>query len=434
MVETIEEAIEWIHGRLPFGIRPGLERVEALLALVDHPEKKLKMIHLAGTNGKGSTVSYLSQMLQEVGLNVGTFTSPYIEVFNERIALNGRYIPDEDLLQLVQKYQPLVAILDQQEAVSGITEFELLTVMGLDYFYSQKVDVAIIEVGLGGLLDSTNVIQPVLTGITTIGLDHTDILGETLAEVASQKAGIIKPNTPLVTGNIVEEARTVIQARAKTLDAPIRLYGADYQVANPKPDPLWGERFDFYNESGKLKDLKTPLLGAHQVENAGLAIELFYTYCKLNDLPVFPEMIRKGLAKTAWPARMERIQEEPLVILDGAHNVHAMQRLVENMQKTFANRRIYILFSALETKDIQQMLQALCHIPKSEIVLTTFDNPRAIQLKKHYEETNPLKITIASSWKFGLADLLEKSTPEDVILITGSLYFVSEIRQYLLSL
>ena len=199
MKTKITNAIEWIHSRLPFGTRPGLERVQALLALVDHPEASVPTIHIAGTNGKGSTVNYLMEMIKETGLTVGTYTSPYIESFNERIAIDGRPIADEALVSLVDKYQPLVAQLDEDEAVKGITEFETLTAMALDYFREQAVDVAIIEVGLGGLLDSTNVVQPLLCGITTIGLDHTDILGDTLEKIAAQKAGIIKPNIPVVT-------------------------------------------------------------------------------------------------------------------------------------------------------------------------------------------------------------------------------------------
>lgn len=434
MSETIEEAIEWIHSRLPFGMRPGLERIEALLALVDHPEKKVPMIHIAGTNGKGSTVSYLKKMLQEIGLKVGTFTSPYIERFNERIAINDTFISDEALIALVQKYQKIVEKMDQEERIQGITEFELLTAMGFDYFAEQEVDVALIEVGLGGLLDSTNVITPILTGITTIGMDHTDILGHTIEEIAFQKAGILKQDVPLVTGNISEEALAVIEKQAKSLNVPITRLNKEYTVKYRHPAEDWGEVFDFSNDKGEIKSLKTPLLGAHQVENAGLAIALFNAYCDLQKIPVQQKSIREGLAKTSWPARMERLNEEPLIILDGAHNDHAMLRLVDNIKKEFKGRRIFILFSALETKDITNMLKQLTEIPKSQTVITTFDNPRAIQLDKGYEKINPKKISVASLWQVGFSSLLEEVTDDDVLLITGSLYFVSEVRHYLMTL
>ena len=433
MIKTVEEAIEWIHSRLPFGMRPGLDRVKALLELIDNPEQNLQMIHVAGTNGKGSTVSYLSCMLQELGLSVGTFTSPFIEVFNERIAINGQWIPDEAIIRLVNKYQPFVTLLDDQPAVTGITEFELLTVMGLDYFQEQQVDVAIIEVGLGGLLDSTNVIEPILTAITTIGMDHTDILGETLEDIATQKAGIIKPNVPLVTGKIEEAALKVIKETAMKQNAPIKCFEEDYQVVYQGPDSKWGEIFDFYNEAGKIKNIKTPLLGEHQIENASLAIELFFSYCHLKQIPIKQEWIINGLAQTRWPARMEKISDEPFIVMDGAHNNHAMKRLVENVMREFPQRKIWILFSALETKDITQMLAELARIPSSELLVTTFDHPKALHIEKLKSMSGVTSIKTAAAWQLGLADLLEKSMADDLILITGSLYFVSEIRQFLLN-
>jgi dihydrofolate synthase/folylpolyglutamate synthase len=428
---TIEEAIEWIHSRLAFGSRPGLDRIEALLALVENPEKKVPTIHVAGTNGKGSTVSYLRALIQETGLTVGTFTSPYIESFNERIAIDGKAIPDEDLVILVEQIQPLVAQLDQQEAVSGITEFEILTALGLMYFVEKKVDVAVIEVGLGGLLDSTNVVEPLLTAITTIGMDHTDILGDTLEEIAAQKAGIIKTGIPVVTGNIHSQALAVIEAQAQEKQAQTYRFNQEYEVAYHNPDPQWGEIFDFYNEAGKLTELKTSLLGQHQIENAGVAIQTFYLFCQLKSLPFKEKEVRDGLKKTFWPARMERMSAEPLIILDGAHNEHAMKRLVENMKREFKNYHINILFSALETKDISNMLEQLLEIPNSEITLTSFEYPKALDLAKNYQNVDESRITVASLWQFGLADLLERTSSEDLILVTGSLYFVSEVRQLL---
>lgn len=272
---TIEEAIDWVHSRLPFGSRPGLDRVEALLKRVGNPEEKVPTIHIAGTNGKGSTVTYLRCMLEELGLTVGTFTSPYIEHFNERIAINGHGITDDHIIQYVERYQELIEEMDQQPESAGITEFETLTVMALDYFLDEQVDIAIIEVGLGGLLDSTNVVKPLLTAITTIGKDHTEILGDTLEKIAFQKAGIIKETIPVVTGNIEEEAFIVIDEVAREKHSKVYRYDKDYKVEYLHPDKNWGEVFHFYGESGKLPNVKVPLLGRHQVENAAVAIQLF---------------------------------------------------------------------------------------------------------------------------------------------------------------
>ncbi len=431
---TSEEAIAWIHGRKTFGMRPGLMRVEALLQRLGNPEKNLTLIHVAGTNGKGSTVSYLRSLLEESGLQVGMFTSPHIESFNERIEIDGRFIPDDSLIEWVETLQPLVMQLDQEEELTGITQFEILTALAFGYFAQQQVDVAIIEVGLGGRLDSTNVITPILTAITTIGMDHMDMLGDTIEAIAAHKAGIIKPKVPLVTGKIPESALSLIDLEAAESEAPVSHLGEDYRVTYHRPDEIWGEWFDFENDRGKIKGLKTPMIGRHQPENAGVAIQLYYLFCELKKLPFSEKVVRNGLKKAYWPARMEKISNEPLIIIDGAHNTHAMERLVETVREEFTNYRIHILFSALETKNVDEMLQQLLTIPKAEIYLTTFDFPKAIHLSDDYQQLNEARISIVSLWQFGLAELLEKMTNEDLLLITGSLYFVSEVRELLLGM
>lgn len=429
---TIEEAIEWIHSRLPFGSRPGLDRVEALLEKIGNPENEVPTIHIAGTNGKGSTVAYLRNMLMETGLKVGTFTSPYIETFNERIAINDQPISDETLIRLVEKYQPLIAELDQQTSVSGITEFETLTAMALDYFLVEKVDIAIIEVGLGGLLDSTNVVKPLLTGITTIGLDHTDILGDTLADIAYQKAGIIKEDIPVVVGNVPEEAFEVIETVANEKHAELYRLDKDYFVhyeGNLKP---WGEQFAFDGPFGEFSHLQVSLIGKHQIENAAVAIQLYQLYCQIKGIEAGEQLVYAGLKAAKWPARMEKVSEKPLVILDGAHNPHAINRLVENMQKEFSDYHIHILFSALSTKNVEGMLAQLQQIPGAELYLTTFEYPKAIELSIFNDEAE--MYTLVSLWQFGLAELLEKMTDQDLLLVTGSLYFVSQVRNFLFTL
>lgn len=430
---TIEEAIDWIHSRLLFGSRPGLDRVEELLKRIDNPEIKVPTIHIAGTNGKGSTVTYLRCMLEELGLKVGTFTSPYIEQFNERIAINGRGISDDQIILYVEKYQALIKEMDQQPESAGITEFETLTVMALDYFLDEQVDIAIIEVGLGGLLDSTNVVKPMLTAITTIGKDHTEILGETIEAIAFQKAGIIKEKIPVVTGNIEETAFVVISEVAAEKNSTIYRYEQDYKANYLHPDKNWGEIFDFYGEVGKLPKVKVPLLGRHQVENAAVAIQLFYLYCQMRQINFTDRDVYHGLAQAQWPARMEKISNEPLIILDGAHNDHAMRRLAENLKKVFPNREIHILFSALSSKNIDQMIAILRKVPNVHLYLTTFDYPRAVELTKmaHYEDE---KTEIVSLWQFGLGEILEKMSSEDLMLVTGSLYFVSQVRELLLNI
>lgn len=423
---TIETALEWIHSRLKFNIRPGLTRIEALLKLLGNPEKELSMLHIAGTNGKGSTVAFTRGILEQLGLTVATFTSPFIETFGERMAINGHPIPDEKLIKYVEQLKPLVEEMDKDERLAGITEFEIITALAFRYFADEHVDVALIEVGLGGLLDSTNVIQPVATAITTIGMDHMDILGDTLEKIAAQKAGIIKPYTPLVTGKIADEALAVIAETAQTNQAKHYQYGIDYQV-----EILENERFNYKDDEIYLLNLEKSLLGLHQIDNAALAVKLTMVYAHKVGLSLSEEAIRVGLRRTFWPARMEEVSQAPLTLLDGAHNVHAMQRLLENLKNEFSGRKITILFSALVTKDITEMIKMLQTVDNSKLILTTFDYPKALKLEDfaYLEKEN---VTLAEDWKSTYAALKENLHEDDVLLMTGSLYFMSQIRAYIL--
>lgn len=424
---TIETALGWIHSRLKFNIRPGLTRIEALLKLLGNPEKELSMLHIAGTNGKGSTVAFTRGILEQLGLTVATFTSPFIETFGERMAINGHPIPDEKLIKYVEQLKPLVEEMDKDERLAGITEFEIITALAFRYFADEHVDVALIEVGLGGLLDSTNVIQPVATAITTIGMDHMDILGDTLEKIAAQKAGIIKPYTPLVTGKIADEALDVIAETAQTNQAKHYQYGIDYQV-----EILENERFNYKDDEIHLLNLEKSLLGLHQIDNAALAVKLTMVYAHKIGLSLSEEAIREGLRRTFWPARMEEVSQAPLTLLDGAHNVHAMQRLLENLKNEFSGRKITILFSALVTKDITEMIKMLQTVDNSKLILTTFDYPKALKLEDfaYLEKEN---VTLAEDWKSTYAALKENLHEDDVLLMTGSLYFMSQIRAYILA-
>ena len=424
---TIETALEWIHSRLKFNIRPGLTRIEALLKLLGNPEKELSMLHIAGTNGKGSTVAFTRGILEQLGLTVATFTSPFIETFGERMAINGHPIPDEKLIKYVEQLKPLVEEMDKDERLAGITEFEIITALAFRYFADEHVDVALIEVGLGGLLDSTNVIQPVATAITTIGMDHMDILGDTLEKIAAQKAGIIKPYTPLVTGKIADEALAVIAETAQTNQAKHYQYSIDYQV-----EILENERFNYKDDEIHLLNLEKSLLGLHQIDNAALAVKLAMVYAHKIGLSLSEEAIRVGLRRTFWPARMEEVSQAPLTLLDGAHNVHAMQRLLENLKNEFSGRKITILFSALVTKDITEMIKMMQTVDNSKLILTTFDYPKALKLEDfaYLEKEN---VTLAEDWKSTYAALKENLHEDDVLLMTGSLYFMSQIRAYILA-
>lgn len=423
-----EETLSWIHSRTKFGIRPGLTRINHLLGLLDNPQDKLKIVHIGGTNGKGSTTTFLRCLLEEQGLRVGTFTSPYIEMFNERISINGQPISNEELVALSTKIKPLIDEMDLDKKLENTVEFEILTAMMFDYFVSKEVDIVLVEVGLGGTYDCTNVMIPLVSAITTIGLDHTDILGDTIEEIALQKAGIIKKDRPVVVGRVSEEAFEVIEAQAKKLASKLIFYTRDFSSNYHTPTNVWGESFDFTNPTKTLKNLKIPMLGKHQVDNASVAIELFFIVAKELCLTVSNGDIQKGLSKAFWPGRMEKIADEPLIVLDGAHNEHAMTVMVDNLKNEFKNHKIHAIFGALSTKDISSMVSLLESVPDLTLKVTEFSYPKAYT-KAEYEN---MGLTAYGHWEEALADVLSDVSEDELILLTGSLYFISQVREKLL--
>lgn len=430
---TYEQALAWIHGRLKFGSRPGLIRIEALLEKLGNPHHKLRCVHIAGTNGKGSTTAFLRELLQAEDLKVATFTSPYIEMFNERICINGEPISNQDLVAWVEKLQPLVAELDQDLELAGITEFEIITALAFDYFLAKKVDIALIEVGLGGLLDSTNVITPLVSVITTIGCDHMAILGSTLTEIAIQKAGIIKQGKPVVIGELPAEANTVMIQTAKKNQSPIYQFGTDFTIKkeDATTGQAWQERFSFYSEFGDFPDLISGLLGEHQMHNAALAVETFLLLSQELDFTIEAEKVRFSLLNTNWPGRMEKMSDQPLILLDGAHNEPAILQLCQNITHYFKERKIYILFAALTRKNFGEMIHQLENLPKSQLYLTSFDYPQAATAPDYQELKLAKETLIIEDWQSALKEIQQIIQPEDVLLITGSLYFISEVRKKL---
>ena len=409
----------------------GLERMVELLALRGNPHLKLKVIHIGGTNGKGSTIAFLKNMLEKLGLRVGVFSSPYLIHYTEQISINGESIPEARLETLMADYQSLLEG-DAVANLQGTTEFEIITAIAYDYFASEQVDVAIMEVGMGGLLDSTNVCQPILTGITTIGLDHVALLGDTLEAIAEQKAGIIKPRIPLVTGRIAPEALAVIDSISEAKNATRIRFGIDYQVRHQK-SVVTGEVFD-YTSSLRQGRFQTGLLGLHQIENAGMAIALLDTFCQENDLELPANtLLAQALEKTRWPGRLEVVSREPLMILDGAHNPHAIKALVATLQERFTDYRKEILFTCIKTKALEDMLDLLGAIPDTELILTHFDDSRATDESVLKEAAKSRNLSY-QGWQDFLEQKLtdKKEEKKTVRIVTGSLYFLSQVRAYLM--
>ena len=409
----------------------GLERMVELLALRGNPHLKLKVIHIGGTNGKGSTIAFLKNMLEKLGLRVGVFSSPYLIHYTDQISINGESIPEARLETLMADYQSLL----EGEATAnlqGTTEFEIITAIAYDYFASEQVDVAIMEVGMGGLLDSTNVCQPILTGITTIGLDHVALLGDSLEAIAEQKAGIIKQGIPLVTGRIAPEALAVIDSIAATKNAPRIRYDRYYQVSHQK-SVVTGEIFD-YASAVRQGRFQTGLLGLHQIENVGMAIALLDTFCQEDGRELASnDLVSQALEETRWPGRLEIVFREPLMILDGAHNPHAIKALVATLQERFADYHKEILFTCIKTKALEDMLDLLGIMPNTELTLTHFDDSRATDESVLKEAAKSRNLSY-QDWQDFLEQKLtdKKEEKKTVRIVTGSLYFLSQVRAYLM--
>ncbi|VLC85379.1 dihydrofolate synthetase [Streptococcus pneumoniae] len=409
----------------------GLERMVELLALRGNPHLKLKVIHIGGTNGKGSTIAFLKNLLEKLGLRVGVFSSPYLIHYTDQISINGKSISEARLEALMADYQSLL----EGEAVAnlqGTTEFEIITALAYDYFASEQVDVAIMEVGMGGLLDSTNVCQPILTGITTIGLDHVALLGDTLEAIAEQKAGIIKQGMPLVTGRIAPEALTVIDRIAEGKDAPRLAYGTDYQVRHQE-SVVTGEVFD-YTSAVRQGRFQTSLLGLYQIENAGMAIALLDTFCQEDGRELASnDFLGQALEETSWPGRLEIVSRDPLMILDGAHNPHAIKALLVTLQERFADYHKEILFTCIKTKALEDMLDLLGAMPDTELTLTHFADSRATDESVLKEAAKARNLSYQDWHDFLEQNLTDKKEEKQTVrIVTGSLYFLSQVRAYLM--
>ncbi|HHA9756951.1 TPA: folylpolyglutamate synthase/dihydrofolate synthase family protein [Streptococcus pneumoniae] len=409
----------------------GLERMVELLALRGDPHLKLKVIHIGGTNGKGSTIAFLKNMLEKMGLRVGVFSSPYLIHYTDQISINGESIPEARLEALMADYQSLLEG-EASAKLQGTTEFEIITALAYDYFASEQVDVAIMEVGMGGLLDSTNVCQPILTGITTIGLDHVALLGDTLEAIAEQKAGIIKQGMPLVTGRIAPEALTVIDRIAEGKDAPRLAYGTDYQVRHQE-SVVTGEVFD-YTSAVRQGRFQTSLLGLYQIENAGMAIALLDTFCQEDGRELASnDFLGQALEETSWPGRLEIVSRDPLMILDGAHNPHAIKALLVTLQERFADYHKEILFTCIKTKALEDMLDLLGAMPDTELTLTHFADSRATDESVLKEAAKARNLSYQDWHDFLEQNLTDKKEEKQTVrIVTGSLYFLSQVRAYLM--
>ncbi len=414
------ESLYWIHERYKFGIKPGVKRMEWMLDKLDNPQHKIKGIHVVGTNGKGSTVSYLKDALIANHYEVGTFTSPYIETFNERISLNGQPISDEEIVQLVEIVKPVSEQLEVETDLGTATEFEIITMMMFVYFGAvHPVDFVIVEAGLGAKNDSTNVFTPVMSILTSIGLDHTNIIGDTYLDIAKEKAGVIKVGVPLVYAVKNEDAQEYINSVVAEKHIKGIKLDRDIQIVQK------GDEFTFRYKSYELEAIELKMIGTHQQENAALAIAtLLEMYDRGMLLLDFNKMIH-AIEDTTWTGRIEKIQEHPTIILDGAHNLESIEVLVDTMKSHYAGHKIDVLFSAIDGKPIGRMLKSLEEISE-HFYVTSFDFPKALPLDTLYEHVEHDKRIKVKDY----ADFI-RNYEGDVLLVTGSLYFISAVKDRL---
>ncbi|WP_419956020.1 bifunctional folylpolyglutamate synthase/dihydrofolate synthase [Neobacillus niacini] len=429
MFTTYNEALEWIHARLRLGIKPGLSRMEWMMEKLGSPERKMKTVHIGGTNGKGSTVTFLRNILEAAGYTVGTFTSPYIEQFNERISVNGKPISDEEILELTNVIRPLADELEETE-LGGPTEFEVITAMSFYYFANiNQVDMVIYEVGLGGRFDSTNIIQPIASIITNIGLDHTNILGHTYGEIAFEKAGIIKEGIPTYTAVKNEEAMKVIQEQAEKKHASLFRLNQDFTITSHSPQAN-GEMFTLECNDHKIEQLQISMIGQYQTENASLAVMAVQAINQDGDFSICEEDIRTGLKKAYWPGRFEILSHRPIVIIDGAHNDEGISVLVKELSTRYSNYHINIVFAALKDKKLDQMIAQLDQVA-DEISFVSFDFPRAAQAKDLFAISKSKNKAMEDKWDIHLAEIINSLKNDQILVVTGSLYFISEVKLYL---
>lgn len=409
------ETLNFIHSFKGNGRRPQLERMRWLLKQAGNPQTHFPTVHIVGTNGKGSTTSYLQNILTKSGYQVGTFTSPYITRFNERISINGTEIPDKDLISLVAKAQVLLNDLEEHTDFDRPTEFELVTLLMFLYFDLKQVDMAIIEAGIGGRFDSTNVLSPELVICTSIGFDHTETLGNSLLDIANHKAGVMRENTPILLGRVSTEVEHFFNQKSHDLQAPLAIIDREIQLL-PKDNRTIQISYDHWESP----NLKLPMLGQHQENNAGLAVTaahlLAQTFSKITD-----KSIQEGIEETHWPGRSEWIGNN--IYLDGAHNPQEIASLKQVLKDNFANRRVHILFAGLRRKPLADLLEELRDY---DITVTSFDFFEALPLDDY-----PQDFKRAADYRDWLAQA-ESANSDDLFVVTGSLYFISEVRNYLI--
>ena len=389
-----------------------------------NPQETLRTIHLAGSNGKGSTVNVLREMLENEGYRVGAFTSPHLTRVNERMTINGSQIADERFLQYMNN---VASIIEAHYNGDYPSFFEVVTLIMFQYFAEEQVDFALIETGLGGRLDATNVITPLVSIITTISLEHTAFLGDTFAKVAFEKAGIIKEGVPVVVGVKNEEALAVIQQVAQQRHAPCFVLGHDFTVIACQQETT-RQLFDYHSAKITFKELQLKMAGAHQIANASLAITTMHLLHEQGHVQLSEQAVRQALQHAQWAGRFEQFAHN--IVLDGAHNSEGTAALLQTLQTVYPHQPYHFIYAALSDKDHANSI-ALMDTVASSMSFTQIALPNAMPAEQLAKLSTHKDKKYDSSWQTMVQEVIHNKKQQDIVVITGSLYFIAEVRQWL---
>ena len=421
-----EEAMKYITEVGNFGSNYGLERTYKLLEHLGNPERDLKLIHIAGTNGKGSTTSMITEILMGEGYKVGMYTSPFIEEFEERIQINRNNIPKESLAILMDEIK--VAVDKVIEAgYNHPTEFEIITVLMLLYFKNENIDFGVIEVGLGGTLDSTNVIKPIIQVITSISFDHTNLLGNTLEKIAREKAGIIKKGIPTVIYPQQEEVLKVIKNKCFEMDS--ELYIANNENLKFENIVNLDKPYQLLKYNNEI-DILLPLLGEHQIINLSVAMQAIEVLNNKNIIDISIANIVKSIKNVSWKGRLEVLSNNPYVVIDGAHNIQGIKTLSRNIKKYFKYENLYLILGILADKDVEEMIKIITPMAK-KVYSVTPNSIRGELAESLKDEVSKFNKNCKAFYKYEEAYLeaLNDASEKDLILASGSLYMIGDMRK-----
>ncbi len=413
-----------------FGIKLGLDNITYLLQRIGNPHHRFPAIHVGGTNGKGSVVAFVHSVLVGMGYKVGRYISPHLVDFSERILINDVPISAPEIDALVDELRPIVDEMQGNSALGHPTFFEAVTAMAFQHFARHEVDFAVVEVGMGGRYDSTNVVRPCLSVITNVHMEHRDYLGDTIEKIAVEKAGIIKPGIDVVSAAERPEVKKIIDSKAEECGANVYYLSRDFQ-ATTRTGAYPRQWVDFTSPWKKLTEVEINLAGDFQAQNAALALMGLSILERKGIIPSDESALRKGMAETNWPARLEKLADSPLILLDAAHNPSAMRRLVDAMQELFPGRRIVLVVGMLGDKDVVQCLETLRELANAVIATQpTYERAmaaeRLAQLAGGVFET----VTCVQSIAAAMRQALALAGPKDIVLVAGSLFNVAEVKAF----